>query len=211
MGDWAVVIPVKRLAVAKSRLADFAGGHRPDLAFAFASDTVSAACACPEVLGVIVVTDDESVAALARSLSALAVPDEPGAGLNQALVHGAGMAQDRWPGSALAALSSDLPALRPVELGAALRAARDHRSAFVADSDGAGTTLLTSATVAGFTPRFGAGSAAAHRRAGVVELSALDVPSLRRDVDTSADLAVAVGLGVGTSTQEVLRILCAAT
>ena len=207
MGGWVLVIPVKRLAVAKSRLAEFAGGQRADLALAFAADTLAAALSSPEVLGIAVVTDDEAVAAMARAQGCLAVPDEPDAGLNQALAHGAAVAQDHWHGSAVAALSGDLPALRPAELTAALRAAGVAASAFVADADGHGTTLLTAATPAAFAPRFGSGSAAAHRRGGAVELTGLDVPSLRRDVDTPADLLVAQALGLGPRTRAVLGAL----
>ena len=209
MGGWALVIPVKRLAVAKSRLSDFAGAYRADLALAFAADTLAAARACPEVIGIAVVTDDESVAVLARSLGCRPVPDEPNAGLNHALSHGAAVANQQWPDSLLGALSSDLPALRPDELAVALREAGRALSAFVTDADGRGTTLLTAATAAAFAPRFGAGSAAAHRRGGAVELAGIDVPSLRRDVDTSADLEIARQLGVGDRTRTVLADLAA--
>ncbi len=57
--QWTLVVPVKPLARAKSRLADTAhDGVRPGLALAFAQDTVAAALACPEVADVAVVTDD---------------------------------------------------------------------------------------------------------------------------------------------------------
>ena len=51
---WTVVMPVKVLARAKSRLASLAGRRRSELALALASDTVSAAVACPEVARVLV-------------------------------------------------------------------------------------------------------------------------------------------------------------
>jgi 2-phospho-L-lactate guanylyltransferase len=207
MDGWAVVIPVKRLAVAKTRLADYAGARRGDLALAFAADTLAAAVACSEVAGIVVVTDDEVVAHLALSMGCLRVADEPDAGLNTALAHGAGAALRRWPGTRVAALSADLPALRPDELGTALQAARHFASAFVADTGGDGTTLLASATGSVFVPRFGTGSAAAHRLGGAAELTTLDVPSLRRDVDTPADLREAISLGVGPRTSSVLDAL----
>ncbi|CAM5495714.1 Phosphoenolpyruvate guanylyltransferase [Streptomyces alboniger] len=57
--QWTLVIPVKPLARAKSRLSDTAAdGLRPGLALAFAQDTVAAALACPAVKDVAVVTDD---------------------------------------------------------------------------------------------------------------------------------------------------------
>ncbi|NKY79677.1 2-phospho-L-lactate guanylyltransferase, partial [Nocardiopsis dassonvillei] len=44
---WSLVVPVKRLGRAKTRLAPVAGGRREDLALAIACDTVAAARACP--------------------------------------------------------------------------------------------------------------------------------------------------------------------
>lgn len=56
--QWTLVVPVKALARAKSRLSDTADdGLRPGLALAFAQDTVAAALACPAVADVAVVTD----------------------------------------------------------------------------------------------------------------------------------------------------------
>src|SRR5204863_65114 len=56
---WSLVVPVKVLTRAKTRLASLAGPDRPALALAMAADTVAAALDCPQVGPVIVVTDDE--------------------------------------------------------------------------------------------------------------------------------------------------------
>ena len=197
---WTVVIPVKVLARAKSRLAVLAGPRRGELALAFASDTVTAVLACPEVSHVLVVTDDAVAGRELSMLGASVVPDEPGDGLNAALTHGASVAGRRWPDAGIAALSADLPALRPAELGQALRAASAWPSAFVADAQGSGTTLYAAAPGASFRPRFGASSRALHASGGTVELELTDVPGLRRDVDTPADLREAVTLGAGART-----------
>src|SRR5487761_1434316 len=74
-GTWSVVIPVKVLARAKSRLTGLAGARRPELALALAADTVAAAVGCPEVAAVIVVSDDEAAAGELTALGALVVPD----------------------------------------------------------------------------------------------------------------------------------------
>ena len=197
---WAVVIPVKVLARAKSRLAALAGTRRGELALALASDTVAAVLACREVSHVLVVTDDLVAGREVSVLGASVVPDEPGDGLNAALAHGASVAGLRWPDTGIAALSADLPALRPAELGRALRAAAAWPSAFVADAQGSGTTLYTVAPGASFQPRFGLGSRALHASGGTVELDLAGVPGLRRDVDTPADLREAVTLGAGART-----------
>jgi 2-phospho-L-lactate guanylyltransferase len=198
---WSVVVPVKRLVVAKSRL--YAVGRpRPEheeLALSLALDTVTAALRAADVARVLVVTDDPAASAAMRAAGAVVVPDEPDAGLNPALAHGALAAARLAPADGVALLSADLPALRPAELTAALRAAAEQSRAFVPDADGSGTTLLATAPGVPALPRYGPGSAAAHRASGAVELSG-DWPSLRHDVDTAADLEAAAGLGLGPAT-----------
>jgi 2-phospho-L-lactate/phosphoenolpyruvate guanylyltransferase len=196
---WSLVIPVKVLARAKSRLTALAGARRPELALALAGDTVAAAIGCPEVERVIVVSDDPAARAELTGLGALVVPDEPDDGLNAALHHGAAVAASLGP-AATGALAGDLPALRPAELGRALRAARRWPEAFVPDAAGSGTTLYTAVPVDRFQPRFGPASRRAHLDAGVTELALTDVPGLRRDVDTPADLGSAADLGLGPRT-----------
>ncbi len=200
---WSLVIPVKVLARAKSRLAGLAGPAREALALAMAADTVSAAAACPVVAAVLVVTDDAAAASTLGELGAVIVADEPGAGLNPALAHGASVAAARWPRSGTAGLAADLPALRPAELARGLRAAARWPEAFVADAAGTGTTLYAARPGTPFRPRFGPGSAARYRAGGAVEILLADVPSLRSDVDTAADLRQATILGLGPRTAQL--------
>ena len=201
--SWSLVIPVKVLARAKSRLAGLAGPAREELALAMAADTVSAAAACPAVAAVLVVTDDAAAASTLGDLGAVIVPDEPAAGLNPALAHGASLAAARWPRSGTAALAADLPALRPAELERGLQAAAQWPEAFVPDAEGTGTTLYAARPGVAFRPRFGAGSAARYRAGGAAEIGLTDVPSLRSDVDTPAGLEAALSLGVGPRTAEL--------
>jgi 2-phospho-L-lactate/phosphoenolpyruvate guanylyltransferase len=204
---WSLVVPVKVLARAKSRLAVLAGPHREALALAMAADTVAAALACAAVGRVIAVTDDAEAARVLAGLGALVVGDEPGRGLNPALRHGAALAAARWPGSGIGALAADLPALRPAELGLALRAAARFDQSFVPDAAGSGTTLYTARPGARFRPRFGPRSAEQHRAAGAAELSLPGLASLRRDVDQPPDLSAASALGVGPRTAAVAALL----
>jgi 2-phospho-L-lactate/phosphoenolpyruvate guanylyltransferase len=194
---WSVLIPVKVLAEAKSRLASLAGPRRAELALALASDTVTAVLASDAVARVIVITDDQDAAVVLAALGALVVPDEPRGGLNPALRHGARYAAARWPGDGMAALSADLPALRPEQIGQALRAAAAWPTAFVADAAGDGTTLYAARAGAAFQPAFGLASRARHAAGGAVELGLDGIGGLRRDVDTPSDLRGAVALGLG--------------
>lgn len=201
---WAVVVPAKRLDRAKTRLRPLSaalegrGASHVALVLALLADTVEAALSCPSVGRVVVVTDDPSAARVVRGLGASTVPDEPDRGLNPALDHGARSTGAR----AVAALSSDLPALRPAELAAALAAAAGQPRCFVADAAGTGTTLLT-AVGTPLDPRFGPASAEAHRASGAVALDGA-WPGLARDVDTEDDLNAALRLGVGRHTAGLL-------
>lgn len=203
--EWVVVIPVKRLAHAKTRLSARPAGQRRALALAFALDTVRAAVGCADVVGVVVVTDDDEVRAAVARLGASWVPDEPDSGLNAALTHGADVVRRDWPGASVAVLAADLPALRSEELARALAAASLVDRGFVADAAGTGTTLLTAGPGIDLDARFGPRSRAAHAATGATPLEPGPVPGLRRDVDTEVDLWDAGRLGLGSATARLLE------
>ena len=200
-----VVIAVKHLAAAKTRLAPvFSAAERRQLVLAMLWDTVAAAATIAAVR-IVVVTPDREAAAAARRLGAAALADPTPPGhpdpLNSALAAGAALL---WPDVAdLVALQGDLPALRGEELQQVLAVAAGHRRSFVADRHRAGTSALL-AFGTGLDPRFGTDSAARHRDSGAVELAG-DWPGLRCDIDTPDDLAVAERLGVGPATADALR------
>lgn len=211
----AVVVAVKRLSAAKTRLASlFEAPVREQVVLAMLVDTVSAALAVPEVASVTVVTPDEVAGAAARRLGAGVLADPTPAGhpdpLNSAVAAAEAALRPRF--ADVVALQGDLPALRSAELAAALRAARAHRRSFVADRHGVGTVALL-AFGAPLRPQFGADSAARHRLSGAVELAG-DWPGLRCDIDTPDDLAAARLLGVGPATARATdgeqRVKCAA-
>ena len=202
--QWTLVIPLKPLARAKSRLSDTAGdGVRPGLALAFAQDTVAAALACPAVADVAVVTDDVLAGRELAALGARIVPDAPGSGLNAALAHGAAAVREIRPRAAVAALNADLPALRPRELSRVLDAAAEFPRAFLADAAALGTTMLAAGPDRELRPAFGVDSRSRHRSSGATELVLADVDSVRQDVDTGDDLRAALALGVGPYTAAV--------
>jgi 2-phospho-L-lactate/phosphoenolpyruvate guanylyltransferase len=201
---WSVVIPVKVLTQAKSRLARLGEDRRVELALAMAADTVTAALACQEAADVIVVTDDQVAGSMLAALGASVIPDGSD-GLNAALSHGAFYVLERRPGAGVAALFADLPSVRPAEIATALAAARNHPTAFVADAAGDGTTLYTARPGTGFRPSFGLASRARHAANGAVELNLAGIDGLRRDVDTPEDLQAAVAIGLGPHSAALLR------
>lgn len=199
---WSLVVPVKRVANAKTRLG-LDAESRAALAVAMAVDTVAAALACPLVAAVVVVTDERRARDALTELGVAIVPDEPDAGLNAALEHGVAMAAHGPVG----ALASDLPSLRADDLEVVLSQAFGYDRSVVGDLAGLGTTLLCARSAAHFAPRFGVASLAAHLAAGAVDLTELAPESVRRDVDTIDALSGAVDLGVGDATKRALADL----
>ncbi|WP_233576248.1 2-phospho-L-lactate guanylyltransferase [Saccharopolyspora rhizosphaerae] len=193
-----LLVPLKPLARAKSRLLAGRGsaGH-VELVTAMALDTVAAARRARGVVEVVVVSSDRALTEAFTGLGVEVVPDDPGDGLNAALRHGDEVLRARGA-FRVGALQADLPALRPGELGWALRAAGTDRS-FCPDLGGDGTTLLLGEPDQPLDPRFGPGSAEAHFESGAKSLLG-PWESLRRDVDTEADLTAAEVVGLGPRT-----------
>jgi 2-phospho-L-lactate/phosphoenolpyruvate guanylyltransferase len=196
--EYAVVVPVKPPAVGKSRLVGLSDDARRDLAAAFALDTVAACLATPRVAAVMAVTDDARFARRLSDAGCAVIPDGPAGDLNTSLRLAAAEALRRWPGLVPVAVCADLPALTPVDLGAALDQVGDTGPRFVTDAAGSGTTMYA-APLAEFDPRFGPGSRRAHLDAGATELAG-ELATLRQDVDDPGDLERARALGLGPHT-----------
>lgn len=182
---WTVIVPVKPPAIGKSRL-----GADPALAAAIALDTIDAALAASRVDRVLVVTADASMPTDAE----LVLEPAP-SGLGPAIAEGLRVAGDEVP---RAVLLGDLPSLRSADLDEALRRAGAVPSAFVADREGTGTTMVTAGAGVQFRHAFGPDSASAHRRLALAELTLPADSTVPLDVDTRAHLAATPGLGVRT-------------
>ncbi|BBX36093.1 2-phospho-L-lactate guanylyltransferase [Mycolicibacterium mageritense] len=200
--DVALVIAVKRLTAAKTRLAPiFSASTREAVVLAMLVDTVTAASA---VAPVTVVTPDDVAADAARQLGAAVITDPTPAGhrnpLNNAIA--AAEAELRTSIPNIVVLQGDLPALQPQELDEALTAARNYPRSFVGDRHGTGTSALFAFGVP-LQPAFGADSAAHHRHSGAIELTGA-WPGLRCDIDTPDDLLTARRLGVGAATAQAV-------
>ncbi|KQX69793.1 2-phospho-L-lactate guanylyltransferase [Angustibacter sp. Root456] len=195
------VVPVKPLALAKSRLA-LAPAQRQSLALAFAVDTVCALTGSPLVAGVLVVTADPIVSDRLRELG-VRVAEDDASGLGAAVHHGLQVARRWTPDAGVAVVPADLACLRPDDVTQVLTAAQATRGAFVPDRAATGTTLLVQPTGHLAAAHYGPGSAARHRLMGLVALD--DAPArARHDVDTVDDLRAAQALGVGPQTAAAL-------
>jgi 2-phospho-L-lactate/phosphoenolpyruvate guanylyltransferase len=200
-GDVGLIIAVKRLAAAKTRLAPvFSARTREAVVLAMLVDTLTAAAGVGSLHSVTVITPDNAAAAAAADLGADVLPDPTPEGhpdpLNNAIAIAERVVAESV--SNIVVLQGDLPALQKQELAEAIAAARHHQRSFVADRLGSGTAALCAFGTA-LDPQFGPDSSARHRRSGAIELTGA-WPGLRCDIDTPADLAVARRLGVGVAT-----------
>jgi 2-phospho-L-lactate guanylyltransferase len=203
--DIGLIIAVKRLSAAKTRLAALFGADiRERVVLAMLLDTITAARAVTAIASITIVTPDPTAAAAVRELGAAVLidptpPDHPDP-LNNAV-----LAASAWLSHTttnIVVLQGDLPALKSGELSEALTAAGRNPRSFVADRQGTGTAALFALGVAP-APQFGADSASRHRDSGAVELTGA-WPGLRCDIDTPEDLAEARLLGVGTATAAII-------
>ena len=204
-GDIGLVIAVKRLAAAKTRLAPvFSTVNREHIVLAMLVDTIDAASAVAALKTMVVVTPDDDAAAAARSLGAQVLADPTPDGhrdpLNNALLAAEVVVRKR--SANIVVLQGDLPAMRTHELTDAIAAARGLPRSFVADRHGTGTSALFSFGVA-LDPQFGPDSAERHRRSGAIGLTGA-WPGLRCDIDTPDDLIAARRLGVGSATEQAI-------
>ena len=186
--EYVVLVPVKPPALGKSRLVGLPDDERRALAAAFALDTV-AACVAADVdrrgAG-----GDRRRVVLASSwpaLGALTIPDGVAMDLNGTLRQSAAEARRRWPELVPVALTADLPALRAEDLDDALAQVTPGEAAYVADTDGIGTTLYTAPYDALRPALRRRARRCAHDGTGARPITA-PLPRLRRDVDDLADL-----------------------
>src|SRR5690348_5825305 len=124
--DVGLVIAVKRLAAAKTRLAPvFSAATRERVVLAMMVDTIKAALAVPALQSVTVVTPDPVAADAALELGAQVLSDPTPDGHPDPLNNAISEAEDVIRASApnVVALQGDLPALQPQELAEAISAA----------------------------------------------------------------------------------------
>lgn len=203
--DVGLIIAVKRLAAAKTRLAPvFSAPTREAVVLAMMVDTIRAALAVPMLQSVTVVTPDLVAAGAAQELGARVLTDPTPEGhrnpLNNAIVAAETVVSQSAPN--VVVLQGDLPALQPQELAEAITAARGYLRSFVGDRHGTGTSALFAFGVA-LEPQFGPDSARLHQHSGAIELTGA-WPGLRCDIDTPDDLMVARRLGVGAATTQAI-------
>ncbi len=195
MAIWAI-IPAKRAEEAKSRLSSvLSASERADLALRLVGGTVCAALACTALSRVAVVTADEEMAALARSLGASVFPEPRPASadpLNAALREGCSLAASQGAGAVLI-VPTDLPLLAPEVIDEFLDEAGDAAVAVAPDRAGTGTNGLLLRPPLAIAPAFGPHSFQQHRRLAHqqrLSVATVCLPELALDLDSPEDLQV---------------------
>jgi 2-phospho-L-lactate guanylyltransferase len=190
----AAILPVKRFAQAKSRLAQgVAEELRARLARAMVADVLQALAGTASIELTILVTSEPSMAQSAREHGALLLEDTAELGQSAAVALGVQRALAEGFERVLC-IPGDCPALDPGEIEALLGGdGRGARSVvIVPDRHGTGTNGLLLAPPDAIAPAFGPGSCARHRAlaaAAGVQCLLAHPASLLLDVDTGADLA----------------------
>lgn len=209
------VLPVKRFAVAKQRLADSIGsGTRRALVEAMVTDVLIALRRTTRVELTLVVTAEPGVEALAYGYDAAAVADTAEQTHSAAAQLGIRAAVERGAARVLL-IPGDCPALDPTQLDALLTEPPSEvpEVVIIPDRHGTGTNglLLTPPRI--IEPAFGPGSRARHERlaeAAGARVRIEEPPSLVLDVDTAEDLdalreALSHGVGNAAHTRGMLN------
>ena len=198
---WDVIVPLKQVAFAKTRLTVLGDRWRQTFARALFLDTVEAVTRCPVPVRVHAVTDDRpTITELATFSGSVLVHAGAPSGVNNAISHAAeSLGHDGW---GRAALLGDLPALSGQDLAEVIEGAGAARRSVVPDADEVGSTMLLVAAGQPLLPAFGPGSMTRHIASGAVLIQAPQ--AARRDVDRPEDLWAAWRLGVGPRTTWVL-------
>jgi 2-phospho-L-lactate guanylyltransferase len=185
---WAIV-PVKRLGLAKARLAPvLSRSERAELARTMLHDVLTTLCGTQQLAGIVVVSGDSTVAKLAMLFDARVVGDVVESGINAAVQQGL---KTLDPSSQALIVPADVPFATSADLQAVIREL-DHNPVVLvpALSDG-GTNTLAMRRPGLIAPSFGDDSFARHQAlardtgfgCGIVRSEGLG-----RDVDCPGDL-----------------------
>ena len=197
---WAVV-PAKRLCEAKQRLAGvLSAEERRDLARAMLADVLRCLSGIATIEGILVVSGDPEIAAIARSYGATVAEDES-AGHTAAVECGLRVLRAQGANAALV-LSADVPGISAAEVECLLAeharaAAKGPALTIVTDIRRDGTNAVCCSPLDAIRFSFGLGSlerhlSAAHERG--VAVTVLDLPGIALDIDEPEDLEALMAL-----------------
>jgi 2-phospho-L-lactate guanylyltransferase len=186
---WAIV-PVKRLGLAKARLAPvLSRSERAELARTMLHDVLTTLCGTQQLADIVVVSGDPTVAKLATLFDARVVGDVVESGINAAVQQGL-----RALDSSCAALivPADVPFATAADVQAVIRELEHHPIVVVPALSDGGTNTLAMRRPDLIAPSFGEDSFARHQalaRDASLGCGVIRSEGLGRDIDCPGDLA----------------------
>jgi 2-phospho-L-lactate guanylyltransferase len=185
---WAIV-PVKRLGLAKARLAPvLSRSERAELARTMLHDVMTTLCATPQLTGIVVVSGDPTVAKLATLFEARVVADVIESGVNSAVQQGL-RTLDMSAGALV--VPADVPFATSADLQAVIRELDQHPIVLAPALSDGGTNALAMRRPDLIAPSFGDDSFARHQalaRDASLGCGIVRSERLGRDIDDPCDL-----------------------
>ena len=186
---WAIV-PVKRLGLAKARLAPvLSRSERAELARTMLHDVLTTLCATPQLAGIVVVSGDPTVAKLATLFDARVVADVIESGVNSAVQQGLKTLDVSSAGALV--VPADVPFATAIDVRAVIRELDQHPIVLVPALSDGGTNALAMRRPDLIAPSFGDDSFARHQalaRDAGLGCGVVRSEGLGRDIDDPCDL-----------------------
>jgi 2-phospho-L-lactate/phosphoenolpyruvate guanylyltransferase len=191
MSVW-VIIPVKPLQLAKSRLSSvISPEQRQQFAESLLRHTLNVVTGVPQVAGTLVISRDPKALAIAREYRAQTVQESGAPELNSALMRATQVLM-RWHCEAALVLPADLPCLEREDVSEIIHLGRESRSVVIAtDEHHDGTNALFTRPPGLLTYAYGIGSFQRHTeqaRALGAPVHVYTSPRIALDIDVPSDL-----------------------
>lgn len=207
---WALV-PIKRFAVAKSRLEGvLTRAECTTLAAHMARDVLRALGAAPDITGIAILTNEPDLAALSEAATARLIP-EAADGDYCATLGAAAAELGRAGARHLLVLPADLPTLSAGDIQgllAAHTAAPPHQVTICSATRDGGTNALVLTPPTALPFLFGPDSARRHLLAATsrgLAARQLELPAFARDIDTPDDVDWLLGQRIACATGAWLK------
>lgn len=203
---WAVV-PVKRMAEAKQRLADVLPAElRQELALAMLEDVLHALAAVSGIAGIALATADVGAIGIARRFGASVWRENARDGHTEAVAAAARRLAAQ--GAAMLTIPADIPLVQPDDLEAVLRASRDSPAfTIVPAHDERGSNAILCSPADTVSLRFGDDSFLPHvaaAKAAGIKPTILRLPRIALDLDRREDVAAFLRIASKTRARRVL-------
>jgi 2-phospho-L-lactate guanylyltransferase len=206
-----VVVPVKNLLLAKSRLSTLLGPkERIGLVEAMLRDVLSALSRARLVETTSVITPDRTLGRLFESPNIHILNDPPGASLNEAIDAVTHRSSKTKPGTALLVIPVDVPLVKSSTIDSMISESQNHNGPCVVavESRDQGTNALLRRPPDSIKTRFGPGSFGVHMAEAArngVEFVRFRSADLELDIDTSYDLLALWKTQTHCATMDFLR------